>query len=188
MSARQDHTPEERPRARGPGVFARKDSRPPGIARRMCVPGCCGADRQSRKTICRMVGAWLSVFLTTLCHSTRWIVWWSSWLMRPLSYASALRRIVREFQLFAFGRSASRPLHSEGRTPAGGWSLRGTGGPTPPNEPPRPPLLGITRVSLTRIEVWGRGQCSAWWRGQCPDCLTVYWCDDRGEETWPPSG
>jgi len=59
--------------------------------------------------------------------------------------------------------------------------------PLPELPPDPPPLLeGITRVSLTRIEVRDRGQCSAWWLGQCRDCLAVYWCDDRGEETWPP--
>src|SRR5262249_3150503 len=67
------------------------------------------------------------------------------------------------------------------------------GGDQPPEEaamprctPALPPLGGITRVGLTRIEVWDRGQRSAWWLGQCRDCLAVYWCDDRGEETWPP--
>jgi hypothetical protein len=43
-------------------------------------------------------------------------------------------------------------------------------------------------VTLVRVELWDRGQCSAWWLGQCRDCLTVYCCDTRGEETWPPPG
>jgi hypothetical protein len=52
-----------------------------------------------------------------------------------------------------------------------------------------PPLLqGITRVGLTCIEVWDRGQRGVWWLGQCPDCLTVYWCDARGQGTWLPPG
>jgi hypothetical protein len=56
-----------------------------------------------------------------------------------------------------------------------------------PADPP-PPLEGITRVTLERVELWDRGQRSAWWLGQCRDCLTVYGCDARGEETWPPPG
>src|SRR5262245_32060281 len=59
--------------------------------------------------------------------------------------------------------------------------------PELPADPP-PPLPGITRVTMRRVEVWNRGQCSAWWLGQCRDCLTVYWCDDRGAETWPTQG
>src|SRR5262249_25694705 len=51
--------------------------------------------------------------------------------------------------------------------------------PELPPDPP-PPVEGLTRVGLTRIEVWERGKCSAWWLGQCRDCLAVYWCDDRG--------
>jgi hypothetical protein len=51
-----------------------------------------------------------------------------------------------------------------------------------PADPP-PPLEGITRVTLGRVELGDRGQCSVWWLGQCRDCLTVYWCDTRGEET-----
>src|SRR5262245_23611992 len=57
-----------------------------------------------------------------------------------------------------------------------------------PADPPPPPLEGITRVSLTRIEVWDRSQCNAWWVGQCRDCLAVYWCNDRGEQTGPTPG
>src|SRR5262245_44063481 len=58
--------------------------------------------------------------------------------------------------------------------------------PELPADPPPPPLEGITRVGLTLIEVWDRGKRTVWWLGQCRDCLAVYWCDDRGKETWPP--
>jgi hypothetical protein len=56
-----------------------------------------------------------------------------------------------------------------------------------PPDPP-PPLEGITRVTLRRVEWWHEGALRPHWLGQCRDCLTVYWCDSRGEETWPPPG
>ncbi len=51
-----------------------------------------------------------------------------------------------------------------------------------------PLLEGITRVTLHRVEWWDRGALRLHWLGQCRDCLTVYWCDTRGEEMWPPQG
>jgi hypothetical protein len=50
----------------------------------------------------------------------------------------------------------------------------------------RSPLLeGITRVTLHRVEWRHEEALRLHWLGQCRDCLLVYWCDARGEETWP---
>ncbi len=61
--------------------------------------------------------------------------------------------------------------------------------PLPAPPPEKPPLLeGITRVTLHRVEWRHEGALRLHWLGQCRDCLTVYWCDVREEETWPPPG